>query len=392
VAGRYNRCIHRDFKTYSHYAYGVTDEGFSSLQIFDLQYLPDSVHVVYDSDELVIRSHNIFIDNGRLYVCAHKYWNNGALESSPISVLSLADPEHPQLMAHIPPQMAGSEVLFDYVHDAYVRGDTAYLSTGTPGLFIYDLHDPANPKYIQSITPPYTGSGYNHSGWLSQDGDYYIFSDETWYTPIKITDISNIKLHKPNPDIAIVSVFGSNNELGSIPHNAFVKDNYVYVAYYHEGAVVFDMSNPALVKKVAQYDTYPQNNELPLPNRYKGYSGAWGIYPFFPSGTIAVSDMTNGLYLFQLDTFPVYPEQVDVKLLSNPFNQEITLQVGLNQEQPFSVVLYDMLGRVMTTIPFNGLRGDNIYHLVPENYISNGVYLLEVSSGSYHKLLRILKV
>ena len=38
----------------------------------DLSYLPDSVHLVYDSDSLITRAHNIFIDTAKakMYACA----------------------------------------------------------------------------------------------------------------------------------------------------------------------------------------------------------------------------------------------------------------------------------------------------------------------------------
>ena len=74
VAGKYagNQAIHRDFHDYNGYLYAVCDENASSLQIMDLSYLPDSVHLVYDSDSLIVRAHNIFIDtaNAKLYGCA----------------------------------------------------------------------------------------------------------------------------------------------------------------------------------------------------------------------------------------------------------------------------------------------------------------------------------
>ena len=41
---------HRDFKTYKHYLYAVCDQGVSTLQVFDLRYLPDSLHLLYESD------------------------------------------------------------------------------------------------------------------------------------------------------------------------------------------------------------------------------------------------------------------------------------------------------------------------------------------------------
>jgi len=55
--------IHRDYHDYKDYLYAVADEGgASTLQIIDYTALPDSVEVVYDSQEFFFRSHNIFID------------------------------------------------------------------------------------------------------------------------------------------------------------------------------------------------------------------------------------------------------------------------------------------------------------------------------------------
>ena len=47
---------HRDYKDYMGYLYAVCDEGTSTLQIFDLSYLPDSIPKVYDEDSLFIRA------------------------------------------------------------------------------------------------------------------------------------------------------------------------------------------------------------------------------------------------------------------------------------------------------------------------------------------------
>ena len=51
-------------------------------------------------------------------------------------------------------------------------------------------------------------------------------------------------------------------------------------------------SNPAAPDLVRFYDTYP------LPNGSQ-YRGAWGVYPFLPSGNILLSDMQTGLYVFE---------------------------------------------------------------------------------------------
>ena len=69
---------HRDFHVVGDYLYAVCDQGASTLQIINLSNLPDFVDVVYDSSELFIRSHNIFIDE-------QNYKENTFKEKQPIS-------------------------------------------------------------------------------------------------------------------------------------------------------------------------------------------------------------------------------------------------------------------------------------------------------------------
>ena len=54
--------VHRDYHDYNGYLYIVCDEGSSTLQIVDVSNLPTSFNIVYDSDSLFKRAHNIFID------------------------------------------------------------------------------------------------------------------------------------------------------------------------------------------------------------------------------------------------------------------------------------------------------------------------------------------
>ena len=118
VAGIYQGIgvIHRDYKDYNGYLYAVCDEGRqeSTLQIIDCSFLPDSVHVVYDTNALITTSHNIFIDtaSARLYACG----------SFGLKVFSLKDPERPKFLYHYTATI---------VHDIYVRNDIAYLNCET---------------------------------------------------------------------------------------------------------------------------------------------------------------------------------------------------------------------------------------------------------------------
>ena len=77
--------VHRDYHDHNGYLYMVCDEGPSSLQIASLHSLPDSLTLVYDSDELFMTSHNIFIDTAttKMYVCVPRHTNGCLLYTSP---------------------------------------------------------------------------------------------------------------------------------------------------------------------------------------------------------------------------------------------------------------------------------------------------------------------
>ena len=72
----------------------------------------------------------------------------------------------------------------------------------------------------------------------------------------------------------------------SMPHNQIINGNYVYTAHYHDGVYIHDISDPNNPILVAFYDTFD-------PTHYNSYMGAWGVYPFLPSGNILVSGYAN---------------------------------------------------------------------------------------------------
>lgn len=277
-----NNSLWRDFKTYQHYAYGVADHPGSTegLMIFDLSNLPNSVSLVEQTTEFFNRAHNIFVDttSGRLYV------PGSSGNTSGLVVLDLSDPENPVELPS--PSLPGG-----YVHDVYVRNDTAYCSHGSAGLYVYDFANPASPVLLGSISN-YVESGYNHSSWLTNDGSHMVFADETKSRGVKMASVSSLN------NIYVTDVFRSTllapNYTNSVAHNPFIKDNLVYISYYHDGVQVFDISNPSDVVLTAYYDTYPENTN------YNGWYGAWGVYPYLPSGNIIASDMVNGLFVLEL--------------------------------------------------------------------------------------------
>ncbi len=264
---------HRDIKTYQNYLYAVADEGPSMLQIFDLSGLPNTVELVYESNEFITRSHNIFIDedNGRLYALGGSGFN--------VKILSLANPEVPTQLASYP----NSNYSVSYVHDAYIRDHIAYLNAGNSGLVVTDFTDPENPITLGTMTD-YPEQGYNHSGWLSDDGQYYFMCDETHGTDIKVVDVSNYE------DMDVIAFMNAESTTNQIVHNIYILGDVLYASYYYDGLQVFDISNPMFPTRIEYYDTYDGPN-----TNY--YAGAWGIF-VLPSGLPLISDMQTGFYFF----------------------------------------------------------------------------------------------
>ena len=204
--GRNSNVVWRDFKTYNHYAYGVSDNSPASLQIFDLQYLPDSVVMIYDEDSLSERAHNIFIEGDRIYLPSNR---RGAV-SRPLDILSLADPTNPTLIRGMNSAFFGN--CNACLHDIYVNNDTAYCSAGTAGLYIYDFTDLNTPQLI-SFIDGYSEEGYNHASWVNEEYGTMVMADETHGSGLKSFDIRDLA----NP--VERDVFRTYP--GAIPHNPF---------------------------------------------------------------------------------------------------------------------------------------------------------------------------
>ncbi|MBL4705504.1 MAG: choice-of-anchor B family protein [Flavobacteriales bacterium] len=277
VAGNFQgNVIHRDYHDYKGYLYAVADQAPGTLQIIDLQYLPDSVSKVYDSDTTINVAHNVFIDSssGLMYACDPP--------GTGMKVFSLADPLNPVLVY--------DHISFSYVHDVYARNDTAYLASGSDGLWIYDFSTPSSPVNLGSLTS-YPEQGFNHSGWLSEDGKTYIMADETEGKKLKVVDVSDLS------DINIHSIFGTEWWDRTVPHNVMFINDLAYISYYNDGLQIFDIRDLKNPKQIAFYDTFSGEND-------KLFQGAWGIYAMLPSGKLLISDRSSGLFVFEYHVPP----------------------------------------------------------------------------------------
>lgn len=284
-----NNSIWRDFDTFETYAYMVADEGSEGLTVFDLSALPDTVYKIRQDTNHLIKAHTLYIDkqNARLYISG--VGNN-------IIIYGLSNPAEPNHLATIDLRpIAGLNNT--YIHDVFARDNIVYASHGYSGYCAYNMNNVNNPIKLSCVNLTF---GYNHSSWATDDNQFLIYAEElprgkplvVLHRDSFVNDMTNYWKTFKEPLLA-------PNHMDVTPHNPYIQGDLVYVSYYEDGVVVFDISDPYNPSRIAYYDTYPSNNN------YNGTRGCWAVYPFFSNGLIAASDTENGLFLMELDIQPL---------------------------------------------------------------------------------------
>ena len=363
----------RDFKTYQNYCYAVADVGAEGLLKYDLNNLPTSVSLYSQTTTHFQKAHNIFIDQltGRLYVVGSNTQPNGIIIYD-ITV----DPPNQLASVNLP---SGG-----YVHDIYVKNNTAYCSHGYNGFYIWDVSTPTSPSLLGSFT---SETGYNHSSWVDPSANYAYYAREVpTNLPMTVVDISDVT------DISVVSNFKfpllAPTHLDNVPHNPYLLGNYLYTSYYEDGVQVFDVSDPSNVTQFAYYDTYPSNTS------YNGYHGCWGVYPYLPSGRILASDGTNGLFVLELNnTGPLLPielsefaiqkknsgVQLDWTTISESDNEFFEIEKSRDGIYFFSIEKINGAGNSNESIPYQSwdnqpYSGANYYRLKQIDFGGTSTY------------------
>jgi choice-of-anchor B domain-containing protein len=265
--------IWRDMKVWGDYAY-ITNEGGNGLKIIDLTNLPGPLNAgdvsqYTGSTYPFTTAHNIYIDEfGKAYICGANNGVGGAI------ILDLTvDPLNPVELGRY------NEF---YMHDVYVRNDTLYGGAINDGfLVVADVSDPTN---VVTLATQFTPGVFTHQVWLSDDGDYLFTNDEVSGGHVAAFDVSDVN------NVFEVDRIQSSPGQNVIPHNTFVKGNFLFTSFYRDGVVMHDASNPSSLIEVGNFDTSPAFSG-------DGFNGCWGVYPYFPSGLIIASDIEEGLYV-----------------------------------------------------------------------------------------------
>ncbi len=307
--------IWRDLKVYQFYdhaenrwksyAYVTADNASVGLLVIDLNNLPESAAIA-SNIKVDLSAHNVYLSNvdystgvaltgktAYLHIAGSN--NNGGA----FNTYGLINPINPNSVYK--PTTATRN---DYSHDVSSmvitdnRKDTqcvngtdhceVFFDFNENNFQLWDKTINSNPARLSTTT--YTNASYVHSGWYTEDKLVVIVHDELdeqnvgLNTTVRFFDMSDLT----NP----VSISTWTGPTRAIDHNGFVRGNRYYMSNYERGMTVLDITNPASPTDVGFFDTYPLNDSA-------SFNGAWGVYPYLPSGNILVSDINSGLYILR---------------------------------------------------------------------------------------------
>lgn len=280
----------RSIKVYGNYAFIVSEAEGHGMQVFDLTQLrnvtsPPVTFAETAHYNVFSRAHTIAINEqtGYAYVAGSRDTCAGGLH--------MVDVRNP-----LAPVFAGCVSQDGYTHETecvvYHGPDTTYqgheicFSANEDTLTIVDVTNKSVP--VQLSRTGYAGRGYTHQGWLTDDHAQFLLDDELDehnFGGNSRTYIWNMAdLDAPS----VSSIY--NGPSTSIDHNLYIRGRYAYEGNYRSGLRILDAANTffSSLNEVAFFDIYPLDDAA-------AFNGAWGNYPFFPSGTVIVSGIEQGL-------------------------------------------------------------------------------------------------
>ena len=328
--------IWHDIKIYKDHAFIVSESVGHGMRVFDLTRLRGVTEAQNWTEDfnypLGFSAHNIAIneETGFAYLVGG---NNGlAAPDQCRSGLHMVDISTPTLPVfagcHALNEgpgtaggVAGGVPLAAYIHDTqcviYRGPDTDYtgkeicMNSSEIHLSVVDVTDKLAPTQVSKLDYPKVG--YTHQGWFTEDYKYFLLGDEGDETGSKtntrtmIFDVSDLDAPK---------LLGAHEATTkSIDHNLYVKNGLVYQSNYTAGLRVTDTDRLAegVLEERAYFDTFPRDDNAT-------FNGTWSNYPYFKSGTIAVTGIDEGLFLLKVQ--PEVLEEFETPVADAPAEGE----------------------------------------------------------------------
>jgi len=360
----------RDIKVYQNYAYSVS-EGGNGIQVISLANIDAAANrisltttVTADGTIPTNATHNVAINeaSGFLYRCGGG--NNG------LRIYSLANPASPQFVGQWSDRYVHDCQVVNYTTGPFAGKEIAIVCSGfnggqvQTGLDFLDVTDKQNIVNIYPARVFWSNPGYSHQLWLSPDRNYAYVNDEldegnyninTRTIVVDTRFLQNAAFTAPS----VVSTFDAPS--AAVGHNLYTKDNLIFEANYRSGLRIFCAQNQTAPTEIAFFDTYPGSDAA-------SFNGAWSNYPYFPSGTVIVSDLERGLFVLDVSQatqtlqieYPLGTPAWIVPNVSTLIRASVRpAQCGNTMIEPGTVMLHYDIGSGFVSVPMVNVGGDN---------------------------------
>jgi choice-of-anchor B domain-containing protein len=297
----------RDIKVIGNWAYIVSEARDHGLQVFDLTRLRGLTTIQYFQPDAVNndfgQAHNIASNSDTNFVYVVGARTTSSASGQPFRVcrggLLVLDVSNPRS-----PRYAGCFGDDGYVHDTQCviyhgphvqyQGREICFCFNENSLTIVDV---TNKNAMTMISKEvYINVAYTHQGWLTEDHATLLLDDELdergrpsdqQFTKTYVWDVANLL----NPTLK--TIFQSSER--SVDHNQYIIGDYTYQGNYESGLRINKINRETFVlTNVAYFDVYPARTTAE-------FNGAWSVYPYFRSGSVAVSSINHGLFIVKPD-------------------------------------------------------------------------------------------
>ena len=279
-----------DIKTYSTYAYSVS-EGGGGIQVIDLSQI-DSGVVTHVTNVLIggsASTHNVAIDETSGFL----YRLDGGGFAGGLRIYDLANPALPVLAQVWTIRGAHDAQFLTYPSGPFAGRQIGFLAAdanGFDGVSIIDVTDKFNIQILGEAQ--YPNQVVTHQGWLSEDLKYWYHGDEADETAFGFSTRTHVFDVSDLTSPTYQGFFTNGNSASD--HNLYASGSKIYEANFMSGLRVYDTSlDPLNPTEIAHFDVHTSSDQAKT-------EGLWSNYPFFSSGTILGSDEVKGLFVWRL--------------------------------------------------------------------------------------------
>jgi hypothetical protein len=346
-------------------------------------YNPRVVDNLYGSGETM---EHIFIRRNSAYITG---WTTN------LKIVNISDPDNLTLISSWDP---GNDIF--WLHSSYIIDDIAYIST-CDGFLTINVSDESSPILLRRDIGSQDGYGMcvegNYLYTVDMDRGFCVFDISNIANPSHISttplclcpswysSVRNGYVYEPAGDYGLITI-NANDPISPVMTDSISIQNYTKATYIvnhflflasFSGLSIFDISNPA------------------VPRRIAGYPGSYtGVYATEQYIYLAGQDR------FKILTYDATSTEDEQELLPkspnllssypNPFNAQTTISYSLAEPGPVTLTIYNLLGQKVATL-YDGVQTAGEHKTVWDaGNQTSGIYFYRISAGRFIKSEKML--